>query len=112
MVNHKYGTFSDEQFEYAKKKIQKNIFFLLLCVDPNTKDNYNNIDINNTINSLLYKLNGMNEILFYPSELVDVMSLLEAAKLEYKNIDFNFKIYRKLILDAGSEIMKVKSCVT
>jgi hypothetical protein len=36
------------------------------------------------------------------------MSLLQAAMNEYNSLKFNFKTYRKLILDAGSEIDKLK----
>ena len=43
-----------------------------------------------------------------PPELVETMSLLESAWSEYMSDDFNFRVYRKLILDAGSEIMRVK----
>ena len=46
-------------------------------------------------------------MLSYPTELVTVMSLLEAARMEYFSENFNFKIYRKLILDSGVEIMKI-----
>ena len=41
-------------------------------------------------------------------EIVTTMSLLQAAKKEFNKDRFNFRIYRKLILDAGSEIEKLK----
>jgi len=36
------------------------------------------------------------------------MSLLEQALSLYDEKDFNFKLYRKLLLDAGSEVLKIK----
>ena len=35
------------------------------------------------------------------------ISILEAALQEYQSECFNWKIYRKLILDAGAEIMRI-----
>lgn len=107
-MKHKYGTFTSKQIKEAKRIVRKNIFFLLLCVDPQTKQEYENIDVNQTFRNVLQKISGMNELLFYPPELVITLSLLEAALIEYNNPDFDFYIYRKLVLDAGSEIAKVK----
>ena len=41
-------------------------------------------------------------------ELVTVLSLLQAAMTEYNNPEFDFQTYRKLILDAGAEVEKLK----
>lgn len=103
----KYGSFSKNQIDSTKAYIRKSIFFLLLYVDPHTKDVYPNVDVENAFQSLQLKLNGLNSILLEPPELVIVMSLIESALQEYRNINFDFKTYRKLILDAGSEIMKI-----
>ena len=104
----RYGAYSPTQIHSAKSSIRKSIFFLLLCVDPATNADYADIDVVEVFHNLQYKLDGLNSILFEPPELVDVMSLLEAALLEYQKDEFDFKRYRKLILDAGSEIMRVK----
>lgn len=105
---YKYGEFSGNQISEAKKYIRKHIFFLLLIVDPKTKDEYKNIDVFEAFDNELTKLAGMNSILFEPPELVRVMSLLEAALIEYQNYNFSFSKYRKLILDAGNEVLKIK----
>lgn len=104
----KYGKYSSEQISSTKSHIRKSIFFLLLYVDPQTKDEYPDIDVVNAFHNLQYKLNGLNSILLEPPELVETMSLLESALMEYQSENFDFHKYRKLILDAGSEIMKVK----
>jgi len=62
----------------------------------------------NAFHNLQYKLNGLNSILLEPPELIETMSILETALMEYQNDNFDFRKYRKLILDAGSEIMKIK----
>ena len=101
-MKHKYGEFTISQISLTKKKIRKQIFFLLLCADPKTKDEYGHINLHEAFEGLLYKLDGLNSILGEPQELVDIISLLEEAFIKYKEPQFDFKLYRKLILSAGS----------
>jgi len=104
----KYSVFSSTQIEEAKKNIRKRIFFLLLIVDPETKDKYDNINVEDAFNIEIKKIGGMNRLLSYPKELVEVLSLLEAALMEYENPNFEFKVYRKLVLDAGALVENIK----
>lgn len=108
MVNYKYGSFENRQFNKAKEKIRKQIYFLLLIVDDKTKDEYENINVESAFKNVFNHINGLNELLLYPAELVRVVSLLESALMEYKSDSFDFMLYRKLILDAGCEILKIK----
>lgn len=105
-MTYKYGEFSDEQIVWSKEKIRKSIFFLLLIVDPKTKNEYENINVDAVFTNLLFKLGGMNSLLGEPKEFVNVMSLLERALIEWKDPEFSFPVYRKLILDAGAEVNK------
>ena len=107
-MKHLYGEFTREQIVQTKKSLRGSIFFLLLCVDKNTASEYKDVDINKSFQGLLLKIGGMNELLMNQPELVTVMSLLQAAMMEYNNPEFNFQIYRKLILDAGAEVEKLK----
>lgn len=107
-MKHLYGEFSQEQVTGFVKSIQGSIFFLLLCGDPQTKDEYKNVDVNKNFRGLQLKLAGANELFKQQSEIISVMALLEAAKLEYNKDDFEFSTYRKLILDAGAEISRMK----
>ena len=107
-MKHKYGNFTETQILLTKKSIRKQIFFLLLCVDPETKDKYSHIDVSEAFKGLLYKLDGLNSVLGEPQELVDIMSLLEEALIQYNEPNFNFRIYRRLILNAGSLINTIK----
>lgn len=108
MVSYKYGEFNDEQIAITKDKIRKQIFHLLLYVDPNTKDQYPDINVNWAFECLLKKLGGLNSLLDYPPEIVAITTLLEAALMEYNSSTFEFAIYRKLVLDAGAEVLNIK----
>ena len=54
----RYGDYSSAQIHSTKISLRKAIFFLLLYVDPNTKEEYPNIDVVEAFHSLQYKLNG------------------------------------------------------
>ena len=108
MIEYKYGEFQDKQFSDALYEYRKKIYFLLLIVDKNTKDNYPYVDVDKAYDNLFKELGGLNELLCYPKELVTVNALLEAAIVEYHNPDFEWSVYRKLVLDAGNEVLKVK----
>lgn len=103
-----YGEFTQTQIAQIKRSLRGSIFFLLLCVDPKTSSEYENVDINKCFEGLLLKLGGMNDLLMNQPEIVTTMSLLQAALNEFNKLSFDFHIYRKLILDAGAEIDKLK----
>lgn len=107
-MKHKYGEFTTNQFELAKLKIRRQIFFLLLIVDPNTKDDYININVDDAFQNLLLQIGGMNNLFGCSYELVFVMSTLEAARMKLHEPNLDFATYRKLILDAGAKIMDIK----
>lgn len=107
-MKHLYGEFTQNQIAQTKKSLRGSIFFLLLCVDYKTSYEYKEVDVNKCFKGLLLKLGGLNQLLMNQPELVTVMSLLQAAMDEYNNPEFNFKTYRKLILDAGAEVDKLK----
>ena len=107
-MKHLYGEFTKNQIKQAKKSLRGSIFFLLLCVDPETATEYEDVDVNKCFNGLLFKIGGMNQLLMNQPELVTVLSLLQAAMNEYNNSNFDYSVYRKLILDAGAEVMRLK----
>ena len=99
--------FTVDQIENEKKLLQKKIFYLLLIVDPDTSDQYPNVDVVAAFEDLFSDLDGLNEVFSYPTEMVNVAKKLAKALKEFKSEDFQYKKYRKLVLDAGSEIMKI-----
>lgn len=106
-MEHLYGKFSEEQMEKYKTKLHKEMFWLLIYQDPKTKEEYINVDFDKYFDGLMKKINGLNELLFCPVEIVSIMSLLQAALIETKKVDFDYKTYRKLILDAHSYVDKI-----
>lgn len=108
IVKTKYGYYSSAQIESTKRSLRKTIFFLLLYVDPQTSGEYPDINVEEAFHSLQYKLNGLNSILLESPAIVETMSFLEAALEEYTSECFDWLRYRKLILDAGSAIMRLK----
>lgn len=112
-MNCKYGCFPDSQMTELKTQMRKKIFYLLLCADENFEDEdfksrNSNVNIPDAIEELLIEFYGLNELLSYPPELIRIMSILVSAKDECLKDNFNFKRYRKLILSAGAEVLKIK----
>lgn len=102
-----YGEFNPEQFEEYKVKLHKELFWLLLYKDPKTASQYEYVDFDKYFDGLMRRINGLNTLLSYPVEIVSIMTLLEAAKAETKLDEFNYKVYRKLVLDAHGLIDKI-----
>lgn len=102
-----YGHFDDKQFETYKEQLHRELFWLLLYKDPKTKDDFHNVNLESYVTNLQKKIDGLNEILDYPVEIISIMSLIQAALIESRKNDFNYKSYRKLVLDAHSLIDKI-----
>lgn len=108
VVKTKYGSFKSEQIKETKETMRKDIFFLLLLADPKTKGQYPDVNIYLAFDNFMYKISGLNKLLFYPTELVEIMSILEEARGELDKPELNFEKYRKLILDAGAKVSSIK----
>lgn len=106
-MEHIYGSFNNEQMERYKTKLHKDLFWLLIYKDPKTKAEFSNINFEKYFDGLMRKINGLNELLFCPTEIVTIMSLLEAALIETRKEDFDYLAYRKLVLDAHAQIDKI-----
>lgn len=104
MISHKYGEFADMQIADIKQILRKRIFFLLVVAEKPHEFPDINLPLAHT--TLMWKISGLNQLLGEPTELVTVLSLLEEALNNLKT-DFQFSKYRKLILDAGAEVLKI-----
>ena len=102
-----YGTFSPSQVNDFKIKLHKKLFWLLLYKDPDTKDSYKTIDFDQYFKNLMKEIDALNELLFYPEPIIEMCCKLQAAYIESRNEDFNYKLYRKLILDAHGLVDKI-----
>lgn len=93
-MDHKYGTFPASQFEEYKKKMHSMVHWLLVYQESNDPA------LLNYFSKVQLKLAGLNELLGNPSPMIDLMVLVEAARIEYEKPDFQHGLYRKMILDA------------
>ena len=92
-MEYKYGIYPNEQFDDYKKRIHSWVHWLLIYAerqDPN---------LNTYFENLQYKFDGLNELINYPTQLMEVMNLIESAKIEYNKENYSHKKYRKIILD-------------
>lgn len=108
-MEHKYGAFPDTQFEQYRIKLHKDLFYLLLYKDPKTSDQFADVNFDKYFVGLMQKINGLNELFLHPSEMIEMMALLEASYMLTKEKDFQYSLYRKLILDAHNLVDKICS---
>lgn len=106
-MKHKYGSFSKRQIAKTKENIRKRIFFLLLVAeDLETKSKFPTVDLLKAHTCLMHYVSGLNSLFGKPQEIVNVLCLLEEA-LNLIKPEFDFATYRKLILDAGAEVLNI-----
>ena len=98
-MHSKYGEIPLDQIHNEKNKLQSAIF---LCL-PYKESNYPLLD--EYFDALLFRLNGLNQLFMNQTEVLTLMSLLEAARHES-----SFKKYRKAILDATALVDAIKEC--
>ena len=92
-MNYKYGTYPNEQFEDYKKRLHSLIHWLLIYAEEN------NSILDSYFEKVQFKLDGLNELINYPTQMVEIMNLVEAARIEFNKPNYNHEIYRKTILD-------------
>lgn len=106
-MNYKYGNFSDEQINYFKTQLHKKIHWLILYKDPNTCSKYEYVEYDKYFITLMKEIDALNELLFYPVQIIELTCLLQAAYMETKKNDFNYSAYRKLVLDAHNLVDRI-----
>lgn len=106
-MKHKYGTFQTKQFEDYKVKLHRDLFYLLLYKDPKTAGQFIDVNFEKYFLGLMLKIDGLNELLFYPKEIVEMMALLEEAYKLTCNAEFQYSIYRKIVLDAHNLVDRI-----
>lgn len=106
-MNYLYGKFSKEQIAEFKDKLHKKLFWLLLYKDPKTAQNYKNVDFKKYFINLMKEIDGLNELLFYPTPIIEICCKLQAAYKESCNEQFDYQAYRKFVLDAHNLVDKI-----
>lgn len=101
-----YGKFSDNQIELNAKLMHNEIHKLLLYKDNKISEKIFNSDeeFQNYFTNLLFRFGGLNKLLGEPSNMVALMSTLQAAKDEASSCDYNYSNFRRLILDSHGYI--------
>ena len=101
MIENKYGEFSELQFEQFKERLHSMCHLLLIHAEkqPELLPNY--------IEKLQAKLNGLNSLLNYNKEIVNMMMHVEAAGLEFERSQAKTDLYRKLVLEIHEIIDKL-----
>lgn len=100
-MEYKYGVYPQEQFEGYKQRIHSLVHWLLIYAEQESPI------LNDYFDKLQYKLDGLNELIKYPAQLVEIMALIESARIEYNKPNYNYKIYRKTIFDIHELIDKI-----
>lgn len=102
-----YGDFTTYQIEDYKSKLHTDLFWLLLYKDPKTNKQYQNMDFEKYFLFLMKKIDGLNTLLSYPTNLVELCSLLQGAYNETQRSDYKYSSYRKMVLDAQALVDKI-----
>lgn len=94
----KYGNYPKKQVNTHKDTLHADVFRLLWMKE----ENYDKLQ--DYFSSVLWKLNGYNKIFGEPKEIIDIISILEQARMEAQKEDYSHPKYRKAILDCMSLI--------
>lgn len=98
-MQYKYGNLPTAQIHKEKEKLKDSIFILL----PYKESGY--VLLDKYFESLLFRIDGLNNLFMNQAEIITLMSLLEAARHET-----DFSKYRKAILDATALVDSIKEC--
>ncbi len=101
-----YGTFSNKQITEAARLMHNDVHKLLLYKDKKIEEIIFNTeeDFFNYYDNLLFKFGGLNELLGEPDQMVMLMSTLQAALDDIQSDHYNYKTFRKAILDSHGYI--------
>jgi hypothetical protein len=108
-MSYEIKSLSSKQLDDELLKLKKQIFFLLLIVDPDTKSTYKNINVEDVFNDLFRKIDALNVLFCNPPGFVNVLSSLVTAEEERLSEDYDFALYRKYILDAGGAVERMRA---
>lgn len=100
-MKYKYGEYPNEQFNEYRKRIHNLVHWLLIYAEEK------NPNLNNYFTKVQYKLDGLNELINHPSQLIEIMNLVESARIEYNKVNYSHSVYRKIILDIHELIDKI-----
>ena len=97
----KYGAFSDEQFTKFKTRLHSKVHWLLVYKENGECNNYDEY-----FEDTMKYFNGLNTVLGDNAEIIDILVVLQMAFDETKKDNFDFKAFRKDILEVHNIISK------
>lgn len=97
------NNFSESQIAGYKKQLHDRIHWLLIY-----KDNGDSKELDKYFNELLRQIKSLNAVFNYQPVIIQLLVTIESAYEEFKKPNCDFKIYRKLVLDAHALIDKIK----
>lgn len=100
-MKHNYGDFTVKQVSDYKKSLHASVHWLLIYKE----EEYEFLD--KYFTSLLTKISGLNKIFIDDKAILKLMVAIQSAKDESEKDDCDFKLYRKIILDAHSLIDEI-----
>lgn len=105
-MHYLYGEFSEDQIRANARLMHNEIHKLLLYKDPNITETIfdSEDDFLKYFVKILYRFGGLNDMFGRPEQMVVLMATLRAALYEAGRDDFDYKLFRKLILDAHGYI--------
>ena len=53
------------------------------------------------------EIDGLNELLCYPTPIIEICCKLQAAYMESRSEQFDYQVYRKFVLDAHNLVDKI-----
>lgn len=101
-IKHKYGEFSDEQFAGFLNKVHDWVHMILIYAEEKSETTLPYIA--RTQN----KLAGLNDLLNQNQHLVEILTLIESAKIEFEKHGCKTPHLRKMILNAHDLIDKLE----
>ena len=104
-----YGTFPDNQITQMAKTMHDDVHRLLLYKDENVLDKMFKSDdeFKSYFSNIMFRFGGLNTLLGCPICMVSLLSTLQAAFNVVGSEDYEYQVYRKLILDAHGYIDQV-----
>lgn len=101
-MHHKYGSYPKNQFHDYKKRMHSLVHWLLIYAENEDKSY-----VNNYFQIVQERINGLNELLDFPVQIIEIMSFIESAKIELNKDDYCHNKYRKIIFDVHELIDRI-----
>lgn len=100
-MNTRYGNLPEAEFTLYKKRMHSLIHWLLVYADEG------NPCLEGYFQKVQVKLVGFSSLLNQPPLMMDLMVLVESARILQESPDFDRRLYKKMILDAHEVIERI-----